>query len=442
MVTAYRTILVSLATVTSLAVGAVIAAQQPRISNGQVAARPAPTPFAQSFNSLVAAANDAMWIGYAVPVVDNERIMCCFGGETTWINGQVVSSSNRACCRSCKLEPSADGTSMAARAPAGGTGVVRLEASDRMIVLIRVEAREVDRVRVFSEDCELDAGGRQVTWLSDVRPADSIALLESWIAPATPVRRDRVIDGSISAIALHGDPAADSALERLVNPSQPENIRKKVTFWLGNSRKARGLAVLKRVLKEDSNPEVLKSAVFGVSQSREPDTFDTLAGLVKADPSVRIRSEAIFWLGQRGDARAPGIILNALDNDASAEVRKKAVFALSQLKDNAGVDALINAARSHKDTAIRSEAIFWLGQKAGQRAAAAITERINEDPATEVKKRAVFALGQMPKDEGIPLLINVARTNTNPDVRKQAMMVLGQSRDQRAIDFFAEILKR
>jgi HEAT repeat protein len=443
MNSAYRTIVASLAAITTVAVGAVIAAQQPRITNGQIAARPAASQFAQSFNALVSAANDVAWIGYAVPVVDGERIMCCFGGETNWINGQVVSSSGQQCCRVCKLEPSADGTSMARRSPGGaGTGVVRLEPSDRMIVLIRVAAREIDRVRVFSEDCELDAGGRVVTWLNDVRPADSIAVLESFTAPSTPARRDRVVDGAISAIALHGDPAADASLERLVNPSQPEGVRKKVTFWLGNARKARGLAVLKRVLKEDPSPEVQKSAVFGVSQSQEPDAFETLAGLVKSDASARIRSEAVFWIGNRDDARAPAVIMSAIDNDTSAEVRKKAVFALGQLKDDRGVDALVNVARNHKDTAVRSEAIFWLGQKAGKKAASVITERIDQDPATEVKKKAVFALSQLPKDEGIPLLINVARTNTNTEVRKQAMFWLGQSRDQRAIDFFAEILKK
>jgi HEAT repeat protein len=58
-----------------------------------------------------------------------------------------------------------------------------------------------------------------------------------------------------------------------------------------------------------------------------------------------------------------------------------------------------------------------------------------------VKKRAVFALSQLPKEEGVPLLIKVARTNANPAVRKQAMFWLGQSRDPRAVDFFAEILR-
>jgi HEAT repeat protein len=437
---AYRVIAVCLAAATSLAVTVVIAAQQPRIANGRVATQAAGSPFAQSFQTLVNGQADVAWIGYAAPVVDSERIMCCFSGDTVWVNDGVVSSDGRRCCGACRLEPSADGTSMARRAPVSGGNVVRLEGSDRMIVLFRVESRAVDRIRVFSEDCELDAGGRPVIWLDNVRPADSIALLESFATPADS-RRNRVSDGAVSAIALHGDPAADASLERLVAVNQPEALRKKVTFWLGNSRRARGLEVLKRVLKDDPSFEVQKGAVFGVSQSGEAGAFDVLAGLARSDANARIRSEALFWLAQKDSTRAPAIVLEALEKDPSPEVRKKAVFALTQLKDNAGVDPLIRVARTHSDPATRGEAIFWLGQKAGQKASAAITERIDQDPDTEVKKKAVFALSQLPRGEGVPLLIQVARTNANPAVRKQAMFWLGQSKDPRATDFFAEILK-
>ena len=377
MPTAYRLVGSALVLTTSLAVGVTIAAQQPRIANGRVTAQPAGSSFAQSFRVLMSSQADVAWIGYMVPVVDSERVMCCFSGDTTWINGNVVMSDGSTCCRACRLEPAADGTSMATRAP-GPTksGVVRLEGSDRMVVLFRILDRSVDRVRVFSEDCELDAGGKTVTWLEGVRPADSVALLESIATPADG-RRDRVTDGAISAIALHGDPAADASLDRLVAPNQPDAVRKKVTFWLGNTRGTHGLATLRRVLKEDPSAEVQKGAVFGVSQSREAGAFDVLLGLARTDASPRIRGEAIFWLGQ----------------------------------------------------------------KAGQKVAATITERIEQDPDTEVKKRAVFALSQMPKDEGVPLLINVARTNPNPAVRKQALFWLGQSKDPRAVEFFAEILK-
>jgi hypothetical protein len=430
-------IAVSLTTAVSLC--AVLAAQ-PRISNGRLSTQTAGSPFAQSFRALISSQTEVTWIGYVVPVVNAERMMCCFDSSHASVSSSVTNTAGQPCCGACRLEPAASGTSMWNRAQRTGEPI-RLEASDRMVVLFRVEERTVDRVRVFSEDCELDAGGRPVVWLQNVRPGDSIGFLESLVAPSTG-RRDRVADGAVTAIALHADSSADTVLERLVGTSQPEAIRKKVTFWLGNARGKRGLDLLRRVLREDPSMEVRKSAVFGVSQSHEPDAFDALATIARTGEHPRIRGEALFWLGQQSDARAPKVILEALDKDPASEVRKKAVFALSQLKEDTGVDALIRVARTHSDASTRGEAIFWLGQTAGAKASAAIRETIDQDPETAVKEKAVFALSQLPKNEGVPLLISVARTHDNPAVRKRAMFWLGQSRDPRAIEFFAEVLGR
>lgn len=353
------------------------AAQQPRITNAKMTAQAAGSPFAQSFRALVGAQTEPAWIGYSVPALDGERVMCCFhSANGTWISGNVVmADGSNYTSVGCRLEPSQEGAPSTGRTPAA-TGPIKLEGSDRMVILFRVADRRVERIRIFSEDCELDAGGRPVHWLENVRPADSVAVLESFATGDAEARR--TTEGAISAIAMHGDASADAALERLIAPAQPTSVRKKVTFWLGNTRGRSGLELLKRVLRDDPSVEVRKAAVFGVSQSREADAVDTL----------------------------------------------------------------INAARTHSEHDVRGEAIFWLGQKAGAKAAAAITERIEQDPDTDVKKRAVFALSQLPKDEGVPLLIKVARTNPNPAVKKQAMFWLGQSRDPRAIDFFAEILSK
>lgn len=365
------------ATLAAAAVSAAVAAGQARIGNGRVTPQPAGS-LQQTFRAAVAAQADIGWIGYAVPVVDGDRVMCCFNSGGTWISGNVVMSDGSACCGMCGLEQSTGGTSMSTRPQQPQTlqGPVKLEGADEMIVLVRVVNQRVERVRIFSEDCQLDAGGRQVVWLTDVRPADSVALLESLVT-ASEDRRDRIVDGAISAIALHEDSSADAALERLLATTQPQAVRTKIPFWLGNTRGRRGLDVLQRLIKSDPSPEVRKKAVFGISQSKEPNA----------------------------------------------------------------VDVLIENARTNAETTVRSEAIFWLGQKAGIKAAAAITERIEQDPDTEVKKRAVFALSQLPKQEGVPLLIQVARTHSNPAVKKQAIFWLGQSRDPRALDFFAEILK-
>jgi len=218
----------------TIGAAAAVAAQQPRIANGRVATQAAASPLAASFRTLVAAQPDVAWIGYFVPVADRERVMCCSGNGSN--DGNWSSGSTMSCCGACRLEQTSTGTTASPRTGAPAAAV-KLEGSERVAVLYRVADRRVDRIRVYSEDCELDAGGRAVHWLENVRPADSVALLESFTA-ADAGGRNRIVDGAVSAIAQHGDPSADASLERLMATSQPESLRKKVTFWLGNARGA------------------------------------------------------------------------------------------------------------------------------------------------------------------------------------------------------------
>ena len=359
---------------------------QVRIDNGTVTRHNGAAGLARTFQPLVKAANDPYWIAYAVPVVDGDRVMCCWSSSsgTTWIEGGVsIRSSGDACCGACSIEPGRnDGINITSRDRT--TRPVQLEAS-RFSIFYRIVSGAVERVRVFSEDCGLDAGGRAVQWIDDVKPSESVALLMSFLpgperpgAPgASESRSDRVVDASVTAIALHADASADAALEALVARDRSERLRKKAAFWLGQARGRRGFETLRRLIADDPSTAFRKSAVFALSQSREAEAVPTLIQLAKKDASPDIRGEALFWLAQ----------------------------------------------------------------KAGRKAADAITDAIENDPETDVKKRAVFALSQLPKDEGVPLLIQVARRNPNPAVRKQAIFWLGQSRDARALAFFEEVLK-
>jgi hypothetical protein len=288
------------------------AAQQPRISNGQVVPQPAGA-LAQTFRSVVAAQADVAWVGYSVPARDRNRTSCCWTSAdgSTHFSGTVI-SGDTPCCGACGLEPSGAGTRTTAPSAAPAQGPIKLEGSDQLVVMFRIVDRQVERVRTFSEDCALDAGGRSVHWLQAVRPADSIALLGSLI-DGEPQRKSRITNAALAAISQHAEPSAVPTIEGL--------------------------------------------------------------------------------------------------------------------------------ARAHTTAAVRGEALFWLAQMAGEKVAGTITAAIENDPDTEVKRRAVFALSQLPKNEGVPLMIDVARKNKNLAVRKQAMFWLGQSKDPRAVEFFAEILR-
>ena len=286
------------------------------------------------------------------------------------------------CCwndsvRGCFLEPSSNDRTIVV----SNNQIVKLEGPTQLVVLYRVENRQVGKVRSFSPECELDAGGLPFIWLTGVNAAESVKLLEG-IAKDIPgsSARDQIrrAEAAVSAIAMHADPAADQALEDLLAPSQPEQVRRQAVFWLGNARGRRGFEVVSRIVREDPSDKLREHAIFALTQSKDPQALTVVAGVAHNDKSPRVRAQALFWLAQRA------------------------------------------------------------GQKIAE---SAINDAIANDPETEVKKKAVFALTQMPTGQGVPLLIQVARTNRNPEVRKQAMFWLGQSKDERALAFIEEVLK-
>src|SRR5687768_9218303 len=173
----FTTLAAALLATTATALTGMAVAQPPQLTNGRVTTQPG-TGLATAFRAAVNAQTGTGWIGYSVPVVDGERMMCCFNSDTTFVNGTI----GRACCGMCSIEPSVDGTTMMSRPkPQAPGGPIKLEGADTMVVLFRVVNRQVERVRVFSEDCQLDAGGRDLTWLAGVRPAESVTLLESLV---------------------------------------------------------------------------------------------------------------------------------------------------------------------------------------------------------------------------------------------------------------------
>jgi hypothetical protein len=305
-------------------------------------------------------------------------------GRASWIvwRAPLVAGPRRLCCRDegrCRLERGS-GVSMsmddlnAARAER-----VMLEPPEEFLIFVRVEAGQVGRVRTFTPECAIDAGGMPVVRLEGVVPTEGLAWLSAQVnasAAESGDRYDRVAKTALAAVALHDVPEADAALESFMAAAQPAQLREDATFWIGSARGDSGVRLLARVIAADSSVDVREKAVFGLSVSRSP-------------------------------ASLPALIASAT-RDANADVR--------------------------------SRALFWLANRAGKEATETIAGAITNDPDTEVKKKAVFALSQLPKDEGVPRLIDVARTNRNPAVRKQAMFWLGQSNDPRAVQFFAEVL--
>jgi HEAT repeat protein len=283
--------------------------------------------------------------------------MCCFD--------DAVAAGSRA-CGGCRLE--GDGSfTMHSDDKASGTPV-RFDP-ERFVVLFRVEAGRVNRIRALSEECALDAGGRAFVWLTDVRPAESLALLASYLDSER-----RLADSALAAIAFHADPAADAVIEKAVTLGQPEERRKQAAFWLGNARGRRGYEMLRSLVREDPIAVFREHVVFALSQSRVAEALDTMIDVARRDVSPRVRGQALFWLAQKAGHRAAVAITDAIRDDPETEVKKKAVFALSQRPKDEGVPLLISTARTNRNPVVRKQAMFWLGQSEDPRALAFFEE--------------------------------------------------------------------
>ncbi|MGD0361607.1 MAG: HEAT repeat domain-containing protein [Bryobacteraceae bacterium] len=291
------------------------------------------SPLSERFHEQYAQPQPA-WIGYTVPAVPGHNQYCDYG------NGM--------------------------RAP----GPVHLEPPEQVQIMLRIEHNRVEKIRPVSGDCQLDADGVPMRWIRDVRPAESVAFLATFVKPDS----DHVRDGAIAAIAAHADAAADGALEQLAAASQPETVREKAVFWMGAGRGRRGYEDLRRIVTGDASDHIRDKAIFALSISKEPQAVDTMIAVAHDDSSAHVRGQALFWLAQKAGKKAVGAISGAIDNDPDTEVKKKAVFALQQLPNGEGVPMLIQVARANRNPEVRKQAMFWLGQSNDPRALAFFTE--------------------------------------------------------------------
>lgn len=246
------------------------AAQQAPVVNGQVTVQPAGAPFGPAFKSLVASEPNVAWIGYTIATSRDQQDTNCYGNSD--------------------IAPRRSGT-------------VKLEGSDRMIVMFRVAEKRVERLRFFSDGCQLDAGGLPVRWFDSVKPADSIALLESLIA-ADADKRDRIRGSALAALSLHAEPAATDTLIRLARNGTTPGLRGDALFWLAQRAGQKAAALITERIEQDPDTEVKRRAVFALSQLPKDEGVPLLINVARTNANPAVRKQAMFWLGQSKDPRA------------------------------------------------------------------------------------------------------------------------------------------
>ena len=139
----------------------------PNIQNSRVNQQPVAGSLDAQLKSWTAQVTTPQWLGYTVPEVAGNRSVCCGNGD--W-NGND--------CGTCRLEKGDHGVNITGN---DGNATVMLEGSREIAILFRAENHQITKIRVASTECTLDAGGLPFVWLTNVKPAESVALLSTFV---------------------------------------------------------------------------------------------------------------------------------------------------------------------------------------------------------------------------------------------------------------------
>ena len=244
------------------------AAQTPRLSNGRIESH-ATANIAKDLRALAATFTEPTWIGYTQPLIDGEHNMCDY-----WNNGMRFSQS---------------------------TDPIRLEPADFFFVMFRVENKEIIRIRTYSANCPLDAGGKAVHWFNNVAVNDSVNFLKTFIG-ATATRR--LMDASVTAIALTEGQQPLSELIALARDGATSSVKGSALFWLAQRAGQQAVGTITAAIDNDPDTDVKKKAVFALSQLPKDQGVPLLIDQARNNKNPAVRKQAMFWLGQSKDPRA------------------------------------------------------------------------------------------------------------------------------------------
>jgi hypothetical protein len=332
--------------------------QMPSVSNGRL--EPRQTTSIDSAIAAGGAAGEPVWVGWAVPLAEHRGALC-----TQWapdFSGVPLA----------RIEPDTPA------APAPSPPPVRLEGGANLVVLLRLVAGRVERLRTLDDECPIDAGGRTVQWLSGITAAESVRYLDTLVRTSTPLpaNEQRLAVAAVAAIALHRDAAADAPLDRLIAEDRPEVLARQAATWMGVARGAHGFEALTGALGRATDPRRRQMLVTALGQSRQPKTADALLTLARTDPDAAIRAEAVHWYARQPSPGVLGNVMGIITGDTEDVVRRRAVSSLGLIAADSGVPALIQLARTGPTPVIRKEAVSTLARTTDARARAFLEELV------------------------------------------------------------------
>jgi hypothetical protein len=170
---------------------------------------------------------------------------------------------------------------------------IQLEGSDRAAILLRVENNQVQKLKVYSLEFSLDAGGLPFVWLTGVSEKASLGYLKGLSN-----------EGAIFAISQHAGMEATDILIDFAKNNKSTHWREQALFWLAQRAGAKSAAAIVDAIVNDPDTGVKKKAVFALSQLPAAEGVPKLIEVASTQRNPEVRKQAFFWLGQSHDERA------------------------------------------------------------------------------------------------------------------------------------------
>jgi hypothetical protein len=242
-------------------------AQPERLANGPVTVQPLTGSLERTLDRIRTGAAEPQWAAYEVATPPGDRWLCDWN---EWSRRQAPATT------------------------------ARLEPATIAYVFYRLEAGRIDRVRIFSPGCAIDAGGRRVTWLTGVSQAESVRSLAALARSA----EKKLMDGALAALSVHAGAEALEATIALARTGTTAQTRGQALFWLAQRAGVQAIGAIDDALARDPDTDVKKRAVFALSQLPADEGVPRLIDVARSHSNPAVRKQAMFWLGQSGDPRA------------------------------------------------------------------------------------------------------------------------------------------
>jgi HEAT repeat protein len=289
------------------------------------------------------------WLAIRMPVIEGTRSPCCWQGN--W-------NSNREVGCSLQTDRRSHGTRRDS------------PLAQNVIAYARVSGGIVKTLRIVGEDCPVDGGGAEVTWIGVTDDTTSLEWLDS-VARSTG---HGASEAALYATALHASPAATKTLHALVT-DEDSGLSEEAVFWLGEARGVSGYRALGALLDELPHGDTRQHINFALAQNDSSEAFALLVEISRTDADPEQRGNALFWLAEEYPEQAENLLLETLAGEKGEEVLEQAIFAVSQLPQSQATRILLDLAQDpEQPRETRRQAMFWLAHSDDDEALAALEE--------------------------------------------------------------------